>query len=390
MLPLGIAIFAIDVSPSGTSHCLAKDVAAAVEMLRHGHNAIPPYPYIALWGRSAGAAAALEAAAKNPTLAALVCDSAYSDAASLLEVPGVLSGPLSGLCQLASESGLLGPRVDSSATTSTAPVDHAKACFVPGLFLHPAEDELLSTEHARNLRQAYGGEAQLLTMSGTSHDSARPNETISRAALFLSRAFGLENDSVSRLALYLSKLHPDAAKDQIDQEAAKLLVAQEVQKRRWGLLMKAVNHCPAYHGAAFKRVIARGLRPETRGPEYVKFAILVTLPNPGSEVCIAWAAEMSEESGEQRRLGTVHFANISCSCLSLTRAIVQEDDTGHTVQLEDLAVQAGCRMLRNMSHDLTLEGPVDFCSFARNRVYSHGRSRTPCCWHWLPPGSDVL
>ena len=332
------AIFAIDVSSNGTSHCLEQDVAAAIEMLRQGHKAIPPYPYVALWGRSAGAVAALEAA-KDPTLAAIVCDSAYSDLASLLEVPGVLSAPLAGLCQLASGSGLLGPGTESSPSP-TDPIEYARSCFVPGLFLHAAEDELLSSNHAKNLRQAHGGEAQLLTMSRTRHDSSRPNEAISRAALFLSRAFGLENKAVSRLALYLSRLHPDDATDKIDQEAAKLLAAQEVQKRRWGLLMKAVNHCPAYHGTSFTRARARGVRPSSpAGSDYVKYAILVTLPSASSEVCIAWAAEMTAENAENRRLGTVHFANISCSCLSLTRATVHEDETNQTVDLEDLAVQ---------------------------------------------------
>jgi len=353
LLPLGIAIFAIDVSSNGTSHCLEQDVAAAIEMLRQGHKAIPPYPYVALWGRSAGAVAALEAA-KDPTLAAIVCDSAYSDLASLLEVPGVLSAPLAGLCQLASGSGLLGPGTESSPSP-TDPIEYARSCFVPGLFLHAAEDELLSSNHAKNLRQAHGGEAQLLTMSRTRHDSSRPNEAISRAALFLSRAFGLENKAVSRLALYLSRLHPDDATDKIDQEAAKLLAAQEVQKRRWGLLMKAVNHCPAYHGTSFTRARARGVRPSSpAGSDYVKYAILVTLPSASSEVCIAWAAEMTAENAENRRLGTVHFANISCSCLSLTRATVHEDETNQTVDLEDLAVQESSLVPREKPYTMLL------------------------------------
>ena len=309
-------------------------------MLRHGLPAVQPYPYVALWGRSAGAAAALEQAAKDPTLAAIVCDSAYSDLASLLEMPGLLSAPLAGLCQLASGSGLLGPGVDSSITP---PSDHARSCFAPALFLHPAEDEILSAEHARALRQAYGGEAQLLTMSATSHDSARPSEAIARAALFLARAFGLEQDSVSRLALYLSRLHPDASTEKIDREAAELLAAQESRKRCWGLLMKAVNACPAYHGAAFSRVKARGLRPSSRGQEYVKFAVLVTLPSASSEVCIAWAAERpSGQECQKPCLGTVHFANISCSCLNLARASVIAGM--QKVEWEDLAVQDTCKL----------------------------------------------
>lgn len=86
----------------------------------------------------------------------------------------------------------------------------------------------------------------------------------------------------------------------------------------------------------------------------MKYAILVTLPSASSEVCIAWAAEMTAENAENRRLGTVHFANISCSCLSLTRATVHEDETNQTVHLEDLAVQESSLVPREKPYTMLL------------------------------------
>lgn len=82
-MPLGIAVFAIDLSPTKHSRCTVEDVACAVAALRDG--TLPGLAArtghgccVALWGRSAGAIAALQYAARDPTVAALVADSAYS------------------------------------------------------------------------------------------------------------------------------------------------------------------------------------------------------------------------------------------------------------------------------------------------------------------------
>ncbi|CAE8585599.1 unnamed protein product, partial [Polarella glacialis] len=88
LLPLGIAVLAIDVSPTATSLCTLDDVAYAVERLKEGLPNREPYPCVALWGRSAGAVAAIGYAAKDtPSLAGIVCDSAFSDLATLLQMP---------------------------------------------------------------------------------------------------------------------------------------------------------------------------------------------------------------------------------------------------------------------------------------------------------------
>ena len=68
VLPLGISVFAIDVTPTRNSQCCFDDVECAVGALRDGLPGVAPVSCIALWGRSAGAVAALQYASKEPCL----------------------------------------------------------------------------------------------------------------------------------------------------------------------------------------------------------------------------------------------------------------------------------------------------------------------------------
>ena len=306
-----------------------------MEALRKGLPDMEPFSCVAVWGRSVGAAAALQYCSTDPSVAALVSDSAYLDLASLV-VPEMLQGPLSGLCHLAAAAGRLA-RAPGASEAVSRPVDLGRSCFVPALFLHGSDDEIVPSDQAKQLRQAYAGEAQVLLMS-CGHDSARPSSAIARAALFLARAFNLESSEVSRLDAYLAKLAAPSAGYKIDKQAEVLLAAEELEKRRWGLLMKAVNACPSYHGATFHRVLAKG----QQSPHSTRFVALVSLPSSDCEVCLAWAAETTiHASGQTRIAGTVHFLVVSCSCLSLTRAIVRSDEH-HRVAVQDLAVQDLC------------------------------------------------
>ena len=52
-------------TPTRNSHCSLEDVDLAVGALREGLPGMAPFSYVALWGRSAGAVAALQYAAKD-------------------------------------------------------------------------------------------------------------------------------------------------------------------------------------------------------------------------------------------------------------------------------------------------------------------------------------
>ena len=104
LLPLRVAVFALDVSAAGGSaFCELGDVASAVRRLREHHCQGGGLVRVALWGRSAGAVAALRYAQTDPAAAALVCDGAYSDLPSLLGLPHWMASPLFGLRRLAAD-----------------------------------------------------------------------------------------------------------------------------------------------------------------------------------------------------------------------------------------------------------------------------------------------
>ena len=348
VLPLGIAIFAIDLTSTKHSRCCVEDVDCAVQALRDGTlpglAASTSECCVALWGRSTGAVAALQYAAQDPSVAALVCDSAYSDLTSGLLVPEMFSAPLSNFCQLLSQTN------QHVAAAPLRPVEVVKACFVPAFFLHGAEDDLVPCEAARELRNHYGGEAQVMIIPKSSHHSLRPSGALARAALFLARAFNLKNQAVLQLDEYLTRLaapKENQILNQRQQKAEDWLRSDEVFKRHYGLFQMALNACPAYRdGPAFHRSRAYGQKSHGQGMvEGVHYAIRLKLPNRECEVCIAWASESGKKDSNDRKdavlgiLGMVHFMVVSCTSLSITRVVIRRDIHNHRVAVQDLIMK---------------------------------------------------
>ena len=262
---------------------------------------------------------------KDPSIAALVTDTCPAEDLTTVAA-GVVAAPLAGLCRLVrrGEDG-------EDAVAMARPLEIAKSCFVPGFFLHAQDDEIVPSEAAKQLRNNYGGEAQMQLMAKCTHNSDRPNASLARAALFLARGFDLENLAVSQLDAYLTKLAAPDPGNKIDLRAEQLLSSTESEKRRWGLFIKAVNACPSYHDVAFHRVLARG----QQSADYARYCFLVKLPSLEGEVCVAWASDFP--CGQ--RVGMIHFLIMSCTSLSLTRAVVRKDEKQHRVTLHDLAIK---------------------------------------------------
>lgn len=345
VLPLGIAIFAIDLTSTKHSRCCVEDVDCAVQALRDG--TLPGLAtstsecIVALWGRSTGAVAALQYAAQDPSVAALVCDSAYSDLTKGLLVPEMFSTPLSNFCQLLSQT----TANQHLSAAPLRPVEVVKACFVPAFFLHGAEDDLVPCEAARELRNNYGGEAQVMIIPKSSHHSLRPSSALARAALFLARAFNLKNQAVLQLDEYLTRLAAPKENQisQRQQKAEDWLRSDEVFKRHCGLFQMALNGCPAYRDVAFRRSLACGQKSHGQEVQGVHYAIRLKLPNREGEVCIAWASESgkkdSNDDGVLGMLGMVHFMIVSCTSLSITRVVIRRDIHNHRVAVQDLIMK---------------------------------------------------
>jgi len=178
LLPYGVEVFALDFGGSGRSEGSAAsygereaaDVAAAVARLR----AADPDRRIGLWGRSMGAAACLFYGATDPLLAGMVLDSAFARLDEMLvevgraRLPRCLGGCLLPLwTKLASVAIKAGTGVEPA---SVRPSDAAARCVVPGLLAHSVDDEVVPFEAAQSIFEQYGGEKNLLRLSGAHGD----------------------------------------------------------------------------------------------------------------------------------------------------------------------------------------------------------------------------
>ncbi|CAK0866762.1 unnamed protein product [Prorocentrum cordatum] len=368
LVPLQVAVVGIDASSSRGGAAEPEGVQGVVALLRSTAWRPGGAEGVALWGRSSGAATALQCAEQDPSLAALVCDGVYRDFLSLLGLPQWAAPPLYAARHLGSAlagrvacQGGLGASVDDgeesltatgslaqslssssgssalsgSASTACAtltgsgprsieepPLSTAARCFVPALFVHGAEDVLVPPSHAEAFRSAYGGERQVLIVPGGTHESERPHATMARAVLFLTRAFRREADSDTLAALAAEAAAAQARLSRgprapwapcSPEAAGSLLCSPAPSDRRRGLLLAALRACPSHRGAAFAPAGVQG-RPAARaGAPLLVGTAVARLPSAESEVAVAMAWD-----AEERGAGLVHLVVISASAVSVT------------------------------------------------------------------------
>lgn len=169
------------------------DLAVVIQYLRRSPLCGP----IGLWGRSMGAATALLHADRDPSLCAMMLDSAFADFGQLVEELAQserMPLPIPGwLVSAALE--LIRARVRALADfdiMDLKPVEHAKRSYIPALFVHARDDDFISPTHSQLLFDAYSGDRELITIAGT-HNSARSRAVVAHAVRFFRRAFRLED-----------------------------------------------------------------------------------------------------------------------------------------------------------------------------------------------------
>ena len=57
------------------------------------------------------------------------------------------------------------------------PVEFAKNCTIPALFVHACDDELIPMDHTERNQEAYAGPKEVAFCEGD-HNSQRPKETM--------------------------------------------------------------------------------------------------------------------------------------------------------------------------------------------------------------------
>ncbi|XP_013736677.1 uncharacterized protein LOC106439721 isoform X1 [Brassica napus] len=180
LLPSNITIFTLDFSGSGLSggeyvtlgSNEKDDLKAVVEYLRTDVNV----SLIGLWGRSMGAVTSLMYGAEDPSIAAMVLDSPFSDLVDLMmELVDTYKFPLPKFT-IKFAIQYMRRAVQKKAKfdiTDLNTIKVAKSCFVPVLLGHAVDDDFIHPHHSERIYEAYVGDKNIIKFEGD-HNSPRP------------------------------------------------------------------------------------------------------------------------------------------------------------------------------------------------------------------------
>lgn len=192
LLPLNVTVFCFDFSGSGLSDGSyvslgwfeRDDLATVVQYLRSDGLA----SRIGLWGRSMGAVTALMEAYRDPSIAGIVADSAFT---SLNALSQEIAGKTITLPSLLLETALSVVRKSifrraKFDINEISPISLAHVTYVPALFAFAADDSFISPKHSNILHSAYAGDKAIVSFEGD-HNSMRPETFMYKASGFFYR-----------------------------------------------------------------------------------------------------------------------------------------------------------------------------------------------------------
>merc|ERR1712110_413119 len=190
LLPQNITLFCFDFAGCGNSGgeyislgwWERDDVAMIVEHLRE----VRRVSTIGLWGRSMGAVTALLHADRDPSIAALVLDSPFSNLSKLVnelayhytKLPSLLVSPVLKLI-----ANTIKNKVHFDIY-KLSPIDHVKNAYIPALFATATEDDFIKPHHSQDLHDAYQGDKNFIKFEGD-HNTPRPQFFYDSASIFL-------------------------------------------------------------------------------------------------------------------------------------------------------------------------------------------------------------
>ncbi len=189
LLPMNITFFAFDFAGCGRSEgeyislgwYERDDVACVIEYLRKTNKVST----IGLWGRSMGAVTAIMYGDRDPSIAGLVLDSAFSSLKVLIEelVKDRVSLPNFILNQATK---LVKSTISKKADFNLdeiEPIKYAEKCFIPALFCHGNGDNFVKVHHCKELYDIYPGDKNVVYVDGD-HNTARPRFFRDSASIF--------------------------------------------------------------------------------------------------------------------------------------------------------------------------------------------------------------
>lgn len=197
LLSGGMTVLAFDFAGSGQSDgeyvslgfFEKEDLACVVEYLRQSGRVST----LGLWGRSMGAATALQHGDRDPSIAGMVIDSGFTSlevlARELVDIARQQGHTIPGFAVSIAMS-MIKSSVKKKAkfkVESLTPIEHVDRCFIPAIFVHGKGDNFILPHHSEEMCEQYAGEKQLMIVDGD-HNSARPPHILDTAAIFLHNA----------------------------------------------------------------------------------------------------------------------------------------------------------------------------------------------------------
>ena len=189
LLPLNITLFCFDFAGSGLSEgeyislgWYEKDDVEAVFNHLRGSGTVSA---IGLWGRSMGAVTALFHADRDPSIAGMVIDSAFSDLNLLSEE---LARMHTGMPKfiISSTMSFVRKTIQSKAKfdmNHITPIKHVQSGFIPAFFVTSKDDTFILPHHTQELYKKYSGDKNLVVVEGD-HNSVRPQFLLDSIAIF--------------------------------------------------------------------------------------------------------------------------------------------------------------------------------------------------------------
>lgn len=170
-----------------------EDLKAVIEHLRANTRVTT----VGLWGRSMGAATALLHADRDPTIAGIVVDSAFTNLEQLVQEI-VERGRREGYTIPGFAVKIVMKFIRSSVQKRAnfdvkrlSPIEHASISFVPALFIAALGDEFIAPHHSDQIYAQYAGDKNIVKVKGD-HNTVRPQFLLDSAGIFLQTALHVD------------------------------------------------------------------------------------------------------------------------------------------------------------------------------------------------------
>lgn len=123
---------------------------------------------LGLWGRSMGAATALQHGDRDPSIAGMVIDSGFTSlevlAKELVAMAREQGHSIPGFAVSIAMS-MIKSSVKKKAKFKVEdlnPIAHVDRCFIPAVFVHGREDNFIAPHHSEEMHEHYAGDKQLM------------------------------------------------------------------------------------------------------------------------------------------------------------------------------------------------------------------------------------